>query len=45
MKLAVGSNGEFQVIEGLAAGEEIVAAGVHALTDGARVRRFRGLSH
>ena len=45
VKLAVGSNGEFQVIEGLAVGEEIVAAGVHALTDGARVRRFRGLSH
>ena len=45
VKLAVGSNGEFQVIEGLAAGEEIVAAGVHALTDGARVRRFHGLSH
>ena len=43
VKLAVGSDGEFQVIEGLAAGEEIVAAGVHALADGARVRRFRGL--
>ena len=45
VKLAVGSNGEFQVVEGLAAGEEVVAAGVHARTDGARVRRFRGLSH
>ena len=41
--LAVGSGGEFQVIEGLDIGEEIVAAGVQALEDGARVRRFRGL--
>ena len=43
VKLAVGRAGEFQVIEGLAVGEEIVAAGVNALKDGARVRRFRGL--
>ena len=41
--LAVGRHGEFQVVEGLSVGEEIVAAGVHALGDGARVRRFRGL--
>ncbi|MYK59403.1 MAG: efflux RND transporter periplasmic adaptor subunit [Rhodospirillaceae bacterium] len=41
--LAVGRNGEFQVIEGLKIGEEIVAAGINALKDGARVRRFRGL--
>lgn len=38
--LAVGSSGEFQVVEGLNVGEEIVAAGVHALADGTRVRRF-----
>ncbi|MDE0703251.1 MAG: efflux RND transporter periplasmic adaptor subunit [Rhodospirillaceae bacterium] len=43
VRLAVGSGGEFQVIEGLKVGEEIVAAGVSALKDGARVRRFRGL--
>ena len=43
VKLAVGSGGEFRVIEGLSIGEEIVTAGVHALKDGARVRRFRGL--
>lgn len=41
--LAVGRNGKFQLIEGLKIGEEIVAAGVNALKDGARVRRFRRL--
>ena len=41
--LEVDSDGEFRVVEGLAAGEEIVAAGVHLLADGARVRRYRGL--
>ena len=45
VRLAVGSGGEFQVIEGLAVGEEIVAAGVNALKHGARVRRFRGLQN
>ena len=45
VKLAVGSNGEFQVLEGLAVGEEFVAAGVHALRDGATVRRFRAPPH
>ena len=41
--LEVGSDGTFQVVEGLEVGEEIVAAGVDVLRDGARVRRFRGL--
>ena len=41
--LAVGSGGEFEVTEGLNIGEEIVVAGAGALTDGATVRRFRGL--
>ncbi len=45
VRLAVGSDGEFQVVEGLSIGEEIVAAGVNALKDGARVRRFRGLAN
>ena len=45
VRLAVGSRGEFKVIEGLAVGEEIVAAGANALKDGDRVRRFRGLPH
>ncbi len=43
--LAVDSDGRFQVIEGLNIGDEIVAAGVGALEEGARVRRFRGLAH
>lgn len=43
VKLAVGGAGEFRAIEGLAVGEEIVAAGANALKDGDRVRRFRGL--
>ena len=41
--LAVGNDGEFEAVEGVAVGDEIVAAGVAALRDGARVRRFRGL--
>ncbi len=43
--LAVGSRGQFEAVEGLSAGEEIVAAGAGALKDGARVRRFRGLQN
>ena len=42
--LAVGSGGEFLATDGLTIGEEIVAAGADVLKDGARVRRFRGLS-
>ncbi len=41
--LAISNRGEFEAIEGLSAGEEIVAAGVNALKDGARVRRFQGV--
>ena len=41
--LAVSGAGEFQVIDGVDIGEEIVAAGANALADGTRVRRFRGL--
>lgn len=41
--LAVGNDGEFEAVEGVAVGDEIVAAGVAVLRDGARVRRFRGL--
>ncbi len=41
--LAVGHRGEFEVVEGLSIGEEIVAAGAGALMDGARARRFQGL--
>ncbi len=41
--LDVGSDGSFRVVEGLETSEEIVAAGVSVLRDGARVRRFRGL--
>ena len=41
--LAVSGAGEFQVIDGVEIGEEVVAAGVNALRDGASVRRFRGL--
>ena len=44
-KLAGGRHGEFQGIEGLKNGEENGAAGVNVLKDGARVRRFRGLSN
>ncbi len=45
VKLSVGNDGSFQMIDGLVSGEEIVAAGVNALKDGARVRRFRGLAN
>ena len=41
--LRVDGSGEFQLFEGLEVGEEIVAAGVNALKEGARVRRFQGL--
>lgn len=43
--LAISNRGEFEAIEGLSAGEEIVAAGVNALKDGARVRRFQEVSN
>ncbi len=43
--LTVGRAGEFRVIKGVEIGEEIVTAGVHALNDGTRVRRFRGLAN
>lgn len=45
VELAVGSRGEYEAVAGLSVGEEIVAAGATALKDGARVRRFRGLSN
>ncbi|WP_372571739.1 efflux RND transporter periplasmic adaptor subunit [Ruegeria jejuensis] len=38
--LAVGRDGEFEVLAGLNPGQEIVAAGVSVLSDGAQVRRF-----
>ncbi|MCL6285125.1 efflux RND transporter periplasmic adaptor subunit [Ruegeria sp. 2012CJ41-6] len=40
VELAVGRDGGFEVREGLNPGDEIVAAGVSVLTDGALVRRF-----
>lgn len=41
--LTVSGTGNFEVIDGVEVGEEVVAAGVNALRDGTRVRRFRGL--
>jgi RND family efflux transporter MFP subunit len=39
------ANGKVAVIEGLEAGQEIVASGAHMLSDGERVTRFTGFSN
>lgn len=38
--LEVSAQGDIDVVDGVSAGDEIVAGGVHALTDGQSVRRF-----
>lgn len=39
------AKGAFDVVEGLEAGQEIVASGAHMLSDGDRVTRFTGFSN
>ncbi|MEM9973004.1 MAG: efflux RND transporter periplasmic adaptor subunit [Pseudomonadota bacterium] len=45
--VAIGANrdGLIQIVDGLAAGDEIVRTGAHALEDGQTVRRFEGFSN
>jgi len=45
VELTADEDGHFQVLSGLEAGTEIVAAGAAALEDGQTVRRFAGFSN